>query len=130
MQIRRRNQSLSLIRAVYCPDQGRCRSVTLATVPADLQQVPLALWERLTEPERGQLEKVCARNRQADVGRRRAAHAEGLPEILRQVAAWYRSHPQVPDLAALAEQSRAEWSAVLAAMCEAGVGRRRRRRRG
>lgn len=130
MQIRRRNQSLSLIRAVYCPDLGRCRSVTLATVPANLEQIPLALWERLTESERDQLEKVCARNRQADVGRRRGAHAEGLPEILRQVAAWYRSHPQVPDLAALAEQSRAQWSAVLAAMCEAGVGRTRRRRRG
>lgn len=129
MQIRRRNQSLSLIRAEYCPDVGRCRSVTLATVPADLQQVPLALWKRLTEPERDQLEAVCARNRQADVGRRRAAHAEGLPEILRQVAAWYRSHPQVPDFAKLAEDSRSEWSDVLAAMCEAGVGRTRRRRR-
>lgn len=129
MQIRRRNQSLSLIRAVYCPDVGRCRSVTLATVPADLQQVPLALWERLTEPERDQLEKVCAHNRQADVGRRRAAHAEGLPEILQHVAAWYRTHPHAPDLAALAEQSRTEWSDVLAAMCEAGVGRTRRRRR-
>lgn len=127
MQIRPRNNSLSLIRAVYSAEHGRCRSVTLATVPADIQQVPIALWEQLTDDEQDQLEGLCARNRQADNRRRQAAHAQGLPEILRQVAAWYRSHPRVPDLAALAEQSRTEWSDVLAAMCEAGVGRTRKR---
>ena len=128
MQIRRRQKSLSLIRADYCPGLGRCRSVTLATVPADIQQIPLELWERLTDPERDQLERVCARNRHADDGRRRAAHAEGLPEILRQVANWYRSQPRSGELVALAEDSRSEWTQLLAAMCETGVGRTRKRR--
>ena len=128
MQIRRRNNHLSLIRAVYCPERRRCRAVTLASVPAGLQQIPLVLWERLTDAERDQLEALCADNRQADQSRRRAAHAEGLPEALRQVAAWYRSQSRTPDIARLAEASRTAWSDVLAAMCEAGVGRTRRRR--
>lgn len=130
MQIRRRNHSLSLIRAVYCPQRGRCSGQTLARVPADLKQVPLELWERLTEAERVQLEALCARNRQADALERQRAAALGLPEALKQVAAWYRLRGDglsLAECAALAEASRHAWSAVLAAMCAAGVGRRRRR---
>lgn len=130
MQIRRRNHSLSLIRAVYCPQRGRCRGQTLGRVPADLKQVPLQLWERLTEAERVQLEALCARNRQADALERQRAAALGLPETLQQVAAWYRLRGDglsLAERAALAEASRHAWSAVLAAMCVAGVGRKRRR---
>lgn len=130
MQIRRRNHSLSLIRAVYCPQRGRCRGQTLGRVPADLKQVPLQLWERLTEAERVQLEALCARNRQADALERQRAAALGLPETLQQVAAWYRLRGDglsLAERAALAEASRHAWSAVLAAMCAAGVGRKRHR---
>ena len=130
MQIRRRQHTLSLIRAVYCPQRGRCRSQTVARVPANLKQVPLELWERLTDAERVQLEALCARNRQADALERQRAAALGLPETLKQVAAWYRLRADglsLAEHAALAEASRAAWSAVLAAMCTAGVGRKRRR---
>ena len=130
MQILRRQHTLSLIRAVYCPQRGRCRSQTLARVPANLKQVPLELWERLTDTERAQLEALCARNRQADAQERQRAAALGLPEALKQVAAWYRLRGDglsLAERAALAEASRTAWSAVLAAMCAAGVGRKRRR---
>ena len=95
-----------------------------------LKQVPLQLWERLTEAERVQLEALCARNRQADALERQRAAALGLPETLQQVAAWYRLRGDglsLAERAALAEASRHAWSAVLAAMCAAGVGRKRRR---
>lgn len=131
MQIRRRHRTLTLIRNVYCPDLGRCRAVTLATLPAGLCHIPAGLEERLSSEEAAQLQQLCDANRQALEQHAQASAAQQLPELLAQVAAWYRCQPansNSKDLARLAEQSRAQWSDVLAAMCSAGVGRTRQRR--
>lgn len=129
MQIRRRHRTMTLIRNVYCPDLGRCRAVTLATLPAGLCHIPAGLEERLSSEEAAQLQQLCDDNRQALEQHAQASAAQQLPELLQQVAAWYRSQPaNSKDLARLAEESRAQWSDVLAAMCSAGVGRTRQRR--
>ncbi len=129
MQIRRRHRTLTLIRNVYCPDLGRCRAVTLATLPAGLCQIPAGLEERLGPDEVQQLQQLCDDNRQALEQHAQSSAAQQLPELLTQVAAWYRSQPaNSKNLARLAEESRAQWSDVLTAMCSAGVGRTRQRR--
>lgn len=128
MQIRRRQQSITLIRNIYCPVRKRCWPVIVATLPTGLMAIPAGLVDRLTEDERHQLETLCAENRRHGENVQRETVARQLPTLLAQVAAWYRQQPKRAEWARLAEDSRQAWTEVLAAMCAAGVGRTRRRK--
>jgi hypothetical protein len=129
MQIRQRKSTLSIIRSIYRPDRKRCQAVTLATIPATIEHVPDELWGQLRADEREQLARICRSNREARAVVQSEAAARDLPVLLLQVTSWYRKQHRSADLALLAEASRAAWTDVLAAMCTAGVGRTRTRRR-
>lgn len=129
MQLRQRRQSLSLIRHVYCPELKRCRAVTLATLPVGLRELPAGLAERLTPAEFEQVERLCDTNRRLWEAEQAQAAAQALPDLLLQVARWYRVQRRSAELAQRSAQARDAWSAVLAAMCTAGVGRTRQRSR-
>lgn len=129
MQIKRRKNTISLIKATYSKDDKRCFGKTIATFPADIRHVPADLAEKLSNAELEKLEQLCQANRQHFEAARSEAAAVGLAETLRQVSQWYRQQRKSTELATLAESARDEWTAVLASMCAVGVGRTRRRRK-
>lgn len=127
MQIRNRKNTVALIRTVYDPLTRRGRSEQLGTLPRDATSAPEELLLRLTEPERRQLTSWLSYQQSVHTAQTQCAAAVTLPQQLRDVAAWYRRQPRSANLTSLAAASRDEWSAVLAAMSGAGVGRTRQR---
>jgi hypothetical protein len=129
MQLRYRRQSVSLIRHVYCPQLRRCRAVTIATLPRGLRVLPAGIEERLKPAELEQVHRLLRHNQLAHEREVALAAALALPQLLQDVALWYRRQARSPELAQRAQATREAWTGVLASMCAAGVGRTRTRRR-
>jgi hypothetical protein len=126
MQIRKRGNTIFLIRTVYDPAVKRGRSVPLGTVLTTSRNAPAELLEKLTDAERQQLEKLLADQRDVlDIAARERA-VRRLPYYIRLARDYYlTASKKSPELAALARDSRDAWTSLLAAMVEAGVGRTR-----
>ena len=129
MQIRTRKTGVSLIRSVYDPAIKRCRAVVVGTMPVGTAQPPADIYEQLTASERYTVDAFCARNAARQEVQRQQAAGTGLADTLRLATAWYRRQPRSPALAQQAAECRQVWSELLAAMCAAGVGRTRKRRK-
>ena len=126
MQIRKRGNTLTLIRTVYDPALKRGRAVTLGSLATTARNAPPELIEQLTEAERRELETLLAHQREVlDIAARERA-VRRLPYYIRLARDYYLNAPRKsPELAALAKSSRDEWTRLLAAMVTAGVGRTR-----
>jgi len=127
MQIRIRKNTVSLVRTVYDPQLKRGRSEQLGSLPKDATSVPETILARLDDAERNSLNVWLAVNEQLQNYNNRQKAATGLPDMLREIAAWYRQQPKSQKHAALAKASRAQWTEVLVAMSTVGVGRTRNR---
>lgn len=130
MQIRVRKNTLALIRTTYDPSTKRGRSEQLGTLSKDAAAAPEDLLARMTEVERRQLSNWLTYQQTVRNVESQRSTAQNLPQILKEVAVWYRRQPKSANLSALAAASRDEWSAVLAAMSAAGVGCTRNRHAG
>lgn len=128
MQIRIRRQTVTLVRTVYDPAIKRGRSVSLGTFSLDAQSIPDAVDARLRPEEREQIEALLNRRRVEREVELEQIAARALPANLRRAMRWYDRQKRSPELAALAKNSRDEFSLLLAAMVRAGVGRTRKRR--
>lgn len=129
MQIRLRATGATLIRNVYDPSLRRSRSHVLGFVPLDATEVEPELIDKLRPDERIEVQRWLG----ARVTERRLTgldrSARGLPMAIAQAAQWYRSRThRNPEMVELAKRSRDEFSKLLAAMVDAGVGRTRKRR--
>jgi len=127
MQIRTRKNTVALIRTTYDPVTKRGQTEQLGTLPKDSSSAPEVLMEQLTAPERRQLSNWLSVNQQLHQAEVQRNAALNLPQQLRDAAEWYRRQSKSTNLNALAAAARDEWSAVLAAMSVAGVGRTRKR---
>lgn len=129
MQIRNRNGKLQLIRTVYDPSIKRGKSVLVGTIPSYVRAVSNDLNEKLTALERTQLQTFLDKTASEFDAFRQEYAARELPATLRLVTKWYLESDKASiDLNQLAEDSRSEFTALLAAMVKAGVGRRRNRK--
>ncbi|GGX23237.1 hypothetical protein [Undibacterium macrobrachii] len=129
MQIRNRNGKLQLIRTVYDPSIKRGKSVLIGTIPSYVRAVSNDLNEKLTALERTQLQTFLDKTASELDAFRQEYAARELPATLRLVTKWYLESDKASiDLNQLAEDSRSEFTALLAAMVKAGVGRRRNRK--
>lgn len=129
MQIRLRATGATLIRNVYDPALRRSRSHVLGFVPLDATEVEPVLLEMLRPDERIKVQRWIG----ARVAERRLTgldrSARGLPKAIAEATQWYRSRThRNPEMVDLAKRSRDEFSQLLAAMVDAGVGRTRKRR--
>ncbi|TVT50492.1 MAG: hypothetical protein FHP94_03140 [Denitromonas halophila] len=128
MQIRIRRHTVTLVRTVYDPAIKRGRSVSLGTFSLDIESVPAEIDARLRPDEREQIEAILKRRQAAREFELEEIAARALPANLRRAVRWYERQKKTPDMAALARNSRDEFSQLLAAMVRAGVGRTRKRR--
>jgi hypothetical protein len=129
MQIRNRNGKLQLIRTVYDPSIKRGKSVLVGTIPSYVRAVSNDLNEKLTALERTQLQTFLDKTASELDAFRQEYAARELPATLRLVTKWYLESDKASiDLNQLAEDSRSEFTALLAAMVKAGVGRTRNRK--
>ena len=128
MQIRRRANTLTLIRTVYDKTVKRGRSLTIGRLDIGCGAIPPQLDHLLTEDERQQLLVVLASHRDAEEARLEEIAARALPATLQRATRWYERQGKSTGLSALAKASRDEFSKLLSAMVRAGVGRRRQRK--
>lgn len=129
MQIRNRNGKLQLIRTVYDPSIKRGKSVLVGTIPSYVRAVSNDLNEKLTALERTQLQTFLDKTASELDAFRQEYAARELPATLRLVTKWYLESDKASiGLNQLAEDSRSEFTALLAAMVKAGVGRTRNRK--
>ena len=129
MQIRTRNNTLTLIRIKYDPAIKRGRSICLGTLSKTAAEIPPDIDEKLTQKEREQLLPVLARYRMELELECQAEAALALAKTIQRAALWYERQRRTTDLAALAKTSRDAFSTLLAAMVKVGVGRTRNRAR-
>ena len=128
MQIRRRANTLTLIRTVYDRAIKRGRSVTIGRLDIGCGAIPPELDNLLTDEERHQLLALLASHRDAEEARLEEIAARALPATLQRATRWYERQGKSTGLSALAKASRDEFSKLLSAMVRAGVGRRRQRK--
>ncbi|WP_085318442.1 hypothetical protein [Derxia lacustris] len=132
MQLRERERSWALIRIVYSAERGRGVSVYLGSLGKDAEHVPDELRQKLTEDELVQAQRLVDATRARRDVERRERCARSLPSVIDAGVDWYRDprNALAPNKAALAAETRDAFSRLLAAMVEAGVGRKRVRRKG
>lgn len=131
MQIRQRGKTLTLVRTVYdpSPEYKRGRSITMGRLSITDRDAPPELLAKLTEKEREQLEYLLARQRQVLDTEARERAAKRLAYYIRLATEYYLSAPKKsPELTAMARDARDQWTKLLSAMVDAGVGRTRKRR--
>lgn len=129
MQLRTRKTGVTVIRTVYDPAISRCRAAVLGTMPIGATHPPADVYEQLTAGERSTVDAFCARNAARLQRQLEEAAGTGLAETLRLAATWYGRQHRSTSLAQQASECREVWSELLAAMCAAGVGRTRKRRK-
>lgn len=130
MQIRNQHGKIQLIRTMYDPAIKRGRSVLLETLSNYAHEIPTAINGKLTDEERAQLQPILDENL-AKLTRYREVNAvRSLPEVIRHATKWYlQAGKSEDDLSALANETRVEFSKLLASMVKAGVGRKRNRKK-
>lgn len=128
MQIRIRDGKVQLIRTKYDPTIKRGRAVLLGTMSIHDSEIPSFISAKLTESERAQLQPMLDENKVKSETSNQSYSAQYLPRTIRYATKWYLTGDKGKfDLAAIAEESRAEFTKLLAAMVKAGVGRKRKR---
>lgn len=128
MQIRERRNSWALIRTVYDKTRKRGVAKCLGTVSKTANCLPEGLQGTLTEQEFSQFEGVFKLARAKRDMARREHYAKALPMALEFATQWYLDpRTEGSHLAPLANDTREQFSKLLAAMVKAGVGRRRNR---
>lgn len=101
----------------------------IGTIPSYVRAVSNDLNEKLTALERTQLQTFLDKTASEFDAFRQEYSARELPTTLRLATKWYLESDKASiDLNQLAEDSRSEFTALLAAMVKAGVGRRRNRK--
>lgn len=130
MQIRNQNGKIQLIRTKYDPAIKRGRSIILGTLSIYAHEIPAAINEKITDVERAQLQPMLNENL-TKLNRYREVNAvRNLPEVIRHAARWYlQAGKNEENLSALADETRVEFSKLLASMVKAGVGRKRNRKK-
>ena len=127
MQIRHRNNRVTLVRTVYDPAIKRGRSVSLGSFDPG-EPVPPEIDAELRDNEREQLQAVVGkhRNKREQEYEERAALLLALS--IRRATRWYERQTKSAKLSASARECREAYSNLLKAMVKAGVGRTRQRR--
>lgn len=131
MQIRNQHGKIQLIRTIYDPAIKRGRSILLGTLSNYAHEIPAEINGKLTDSERVQLQPMLEEN-MAKLTRYREVNAvRNLPELIRYATKWYlNTGKKEENLSELADETRVEFSKLLAAMVKAGVGRKRNRKKG